>query len=179
MKTKLIAVLTLSIFLLTCSFAMAAVSPAIFINGNDLAAESSAIVEDDTTLVPLRAVFEALGQEVEWDAEDKSITSGGIWLQVNNPVATVDGENVNLAVPAKIINNVTYVPLQFIAVSLNKDVAFDSEQNRIDITDEPVVDEEVDEEAVADEDVATDEDADVDEDAAAEEEADAEEVVEE
>ncbi|TYO96611.1 copper amine oxidase N-terminal domain-containing protein [Desulfallas thermosapovorans] len=121
----------------------------------------------------------ALGQEVEWDAEDKSITSGGIWLQVNNPVATVDGENVNLAVPAKIINNVTYVPLQFIAVSLNKDVAFDSEQNRIDITDEPVVDEEVDEEAVADEDVATDEDADVDEDAAAEEEADAEEVVEE
>ena len=70
MKTKLIVVLTLSLFLLSAGVAMA-VNPAIFINGNELATENPAYVENETPMVPLRAVFEALNQEVLWNAEDR------------------------------------------------------------------------------------------------------------
>ncbi|AGL03606.1 copper amine oxidase N-terminal domain-containing protein [Desulfoscipio gibsoniae] len=107
MKTKLIAVLTLSLFLFSSSLAMAVASPAIFINETRLVTKNSAVVEDGQTLVPLRAIFEALNQQVDWNADDKSITSGNIWLQVNNPVATINGEDVNLEIPAKIIKDRT------------------------------------------------------------------------
>jgi len=41
------------------------------INGNPLALDQPPIVQEGRTLVPLRAIFEALGAEVEWDASNK------------------------------------------------------------------------------------------------------------
>ena len=162
MRTKLIVVLTLSLFLCSVGLAMAA-APAIYVNGNALVSENPAVIENDRTLLPLRVIFEALGQQVDWHADDRSITSGNIWLQIDNPVATVNGENVNLDVPAKIINDLTYVPLRFIAESLDKDVIWDGSQLRVDINDKPIADEDAVDEDAVDED-AVDEDA-VDEDA--------------
>ena len=129
MKTKLIVVLTLSLFLLSAGVAMA-VNPAIFINGNELATENPAYVENETPMVPLRAVFEALNQEVLWNAEDRSVTSGNVWLQIDNSVATVNGESVTLEVPPTIVNDRTFVPLNFIAVSLDKEVLWDATEVR-------------------------------------------------
>lgn len=155
MRTKLITVLTLSLFLCSASLAMAA-APAIFINGNALASENSALLENGRTLLPLRVIFEALDQQVDWHADDQSITSGNIWLHIDNPIATVNGENVTLDVPAKLVNGVTYVPVRFIAESLGKDVVWDGSQNRVDINDKTSVDEGTGEDATIEE---TDEDA--------------------
>ena len=162
MRKKLIATLTLCLLLLSTSLAMAAAPPTIYINENSLVTENPAVIEEGRTLLPLRAIFEAMGQEVAWNAEDQSITSGGIWLQIDNSTANVDGVEVTLEVPAKIIGDSTYVPLRFIAESLGKDVNWDGDQNRIDIIDKPATeptDEELttDEEATTDEEITTDE----------------------
>lgn len=166
MRKKLIVILTLSLLLCGVSLAMGA-APAVFINGNALVSENPVVLENDRTLVPLRVIFETVNQQVYWNADDRSITSGNIWLQIDNKVATINGENVDLDVPAKIINDVSYVPLRFIGESLGMDVIWDGVQFRVDINDKPVADEEIDEEATEenDEDAAVEE---ADEDAAAE-----------
>ncbi|AEG59722.1 copper amine oxidase N-terminal domain-containing protein [Desulforamulus ruminis] len=180
MRKKLTAVLTLCLLLLSTSLAMAAAPPTIYINEDSLVTENPAVIEEGRTLLPLRAIFEAMGQEVGWNAEDQSITSGGIWLQIDNPTATVDGVEVTLDVPAKIIDNSTYVPLRFIAESLGKDVNWDGDQNRIDIMDKPATDADqptdeeltTDEETTTDEEIATDEEEVTADDNAANDETD-------
>ena len=172
MRKKLVVVLTLSLLLCGVSLAVGA-APAVFINGEALISENPVVLENDRTLVPFRAIFETVNKEVYWNADDKSITSGNIWLQIDNAVATVNGENVTLDVPAKLINDVTYVPLRFIAESLDKEVLWDGVQFRVDINDKPVADEgavveeadedqaveEADENAVVDEETQEQEDA--------------------
>lgn len=172
MRKKLTAALTLCLLLLSTSLAMAATPPTIYINQNSLVTENPAVIEEGRTLLPLRAIFEAVGQEVVWNADDQSITSGGIWLQIDNPTATVDGEEVTLDVPAKIIDNSTYVPLRFIAESLGKDVNWDGDQNRVDIVDKPAadIDQPADEELTTDEETTTDEEVTNDEETTTDEE---------
>lgn len=176
MRKKLVVVLTLSLLLCGVSLAVGA-APSVFVNGEALVSENPVVLENDRTLVPFRAIFETVNQEVYWNADDMSITSGVIWLQIDNAVATVNGENVTLDVPAKLINDVTYVPLRFIAESLDKEVLWDGVQFRVDINDKPVADEETDEDAVVEEDDSTTvEEADEDQ---AVEEADEDAVIDE
>lgn len=137
MKTKFIVILTLGLFLFGAGMAMAA-NPTVFINGEELVTDSAAYVENDTPMVPLRAVFEALNQEVAWNAEDRSVTSGNILLQIDNKVATVNGESVTLDVAPTIVNDRTFVPLNFVAASLDKEVLWDAALLRADIKDKPV-----------------------------------------
>ncbi|WP_031514097.1 copper amine oxidase N-terminal domain-containing protein [Desulfofalx alkaliphila] len=162
MKKRLITLLTLCIFFFSTSLAMAA-SPSIYINGDQLVTEKPAIVKDGRTLLPLRVVFEALDQEVNWNAENKSITSGDIWLQIDNPVAKVDGKEMKLDVPAQLIDGSTYVPLRFVAESLGKEVNWIANEKRIDIIDiedeEELDEEELDEEEELDDEELDDEEA--------------------
>ena len=164
MKKVHIAVLVVFALILSASVAWAG-GPAIFINGNQLVTDDPAVIEDGRTLLPMRAMFESVGQAVYWDGETQTVTSGDIVLQINNNVATVGDEEVALDVPAKLINDRTYVPLRFVAENLGKEVKWDGEQNRVDINDVVENDEDA---AVVDEDAAVvDEDAAVvDEDAA-------------
>lgn len=77
------------------------------------------IIEDGRTLIPIRAVSELLGAEVEWNADwyQAEISKDGteIILPVNSDTAYIDGGACELDVPAKIINGRTMVPLRFIA----------------------------------------------------------------
>jgi len=50
-------------------------SPNIFVNGIEFS-ESGAFIQNDTTFVPLRMVSEALGANVEWDGDTRSVHIG-------------------------------------------------------------------------------------------------------
>ncbi|MBQ4347028.1 MAG: copper amine oxidase N-terminal domain-containing protein, partial [Firmicutes bacterium] len=45
----------------------------VFVDNNEIIFDQPPIIENDRTLVPLRAIFEALGAEVEWNSETRSI----------------------------------------------------------------------------------------------------------
>jgi hypothetical protein len=119
--------------LLFCSTVYAGESPIIFIDGKQLVTENSPIIQNGGTLVPLRAIFEALNQHVIYDSSTRTIVSGVIELQIDNPVAVVGNKQVSIDVPPLIIEESTFVPLRFIAESLGKEVSYDSSKNRIDI----------------------------------------------
>ena len=110
----------------------------IEIDGQLLQAEVPPRIIDDRTMVPLRAIFEALDTEVEWIHETRTIiaTRGEncIELVVDETEAQVNNEIVPLDVPATIIDGRTLVPVRFIAESTGQEVGWDGRTRTVDIT---------------------------------------------
>jgi len=115
-----------------CSIASAE-PPSIYINGDKLVTESSPVIENGRTLVPLRAIFEALNKPVYYISSDRSIVSGNINLQIDNTKAKVGVQQVTLDVSPKIIDDRTYIPLRFIAESIGAKVNWNGEKHSVEI----------------------------------------------
>ena len=98
---------------------------ALFINGT-LVTDYKAIVRDDKALVPIRLIIEELGGSIEWDG-DKSMVNiergqDMISLTIAEDKALVNDEEIVLDHPPILYDNLTYVPLRFIAEELNATV---------------------------------------------------------
>ena len=94
-------------------------------------------IENDTTLIPVRAIAEALGLTVNWDEATKTVLiqgKNGISLTNDSNVATVNGEKVELGLPAKVIDSRIFVPLRFVAEQMESDVEWDAENYTVNIT---------------------------------------------
>ena len=122
------------ITLLLCSVPVSASQPInVVVNGRPITMDVPPVIRDGRTLAPLRAIFEALGASVEWDATTSTITSRRndrtIILQIDNPTARVNNAPIALSVPPVVIGGRTMVPVRFIAESLGATVTWD-EQTR-------------------------------------------------
>ncbi|MBE7053619.1 MAG: hypothetical protein E7391_05015 [Ruminococcaceae bacterium] len=137
---KIISLVLCLVMLVSCfsfsAFAQDEIS--IIINGKKLTMDQSPIIVEGRTLVPLRAIFEALGAKVEWDDLSKTATGikdgNEIKIQINNAVAKVNGKDVTLDVPAQIVNSRTLVPVRFISESLGLKVDWDDATKTVIIT---------------------------------------------
>jgi len=93
----------------------------LYINGSIYATDI--IIENDRTLVPLRFISETLGAQVGWDDATRkvTITDGGnkIELVIGDNRPTLNGKVIQIDAAPKIYHDFTYVPLRFIAESLN------------------------------------------------------------
>ncbi len=98
------------------------------------------------TVVPIRAVVEALGGTIGWDGAEKKVTvefnERKIELRINNPKAKVNGKTKwidmnNHNVKPIIVNSRTMLPLRFVAESLGCSVGWDSNTRTITITFKP------------------------------------------
>lgn len=89
---------------------------------------------NDRTLVPIRAIVEAMGGTVEWhqDTQTAVLTMNGIEIRlvINSTIAYLNGEEKSLDIAPILINDRTLFPLRFIAENFEFDVAW-NEQNRI------------------------------------------------
>lgn len=104
----------------------------VILNGKVLNFEQPPVIEDGTTLVPMIAIFEAMGASVDWNNDTKTVTSvkgnTTVSITLNNSTATVNGKTITLAVPGKLINGSTMVPLRFVSESLGAEVNWDGAQ---------------------------------------------------
>ncbi|MBC9784653.1 copper amine oxidase N-terminal domain-containing protein [Heliobacterium chlorum] len=95
------------------------------------------VIENGRTLVPVRAITEALGATVQWNAGEQKVTitqdNKEIILTLGSNEALINGEKVTIDVPGKVVNNRTFVPLRFISETLKKDVSFDPESQVVTI----------------------------------------------
>lgn len=112
----------------------------VLLNGNYMTFSQPPINNSGRILVPMRGIFEALGAKVDWDDKLRLVTGTFdekiIRLTVGESVATVDGSEVKLEVPAVIENGSTLVPLYFITESLDAQVKWDANTNTAIISKE-------------------------------------------
>ena len=97
------------------------------------------IIENGTTLVPIRAVSEMLNADVSWNQERgiALVNKGGkkIELHTGTTTAYINGEKFELEVSAEVVNNRTLVPLRFIAEALDVDVTWHGETRMVELID--------------------------------------------
>ncbi|MZQ75500.1 MAG: hypothetical protein GT589_04995 [Peptoclostridium sp.] len=95
------------------------------------------VIKEGRTLIPVRAILEGFGANVEWDAATKTVTitkdGTTIVLMLEEKTATVNGQSISLDIPVEIMNNRTVVPLRFIAESMGLTVEWDADDSVIEI----------------------------------------------
>lgn len=100
----------------------------LYVDMDKVQTDTPPTIVDGRTLVPVRAIFEAIGASVEWDAATRTATGvkGGttVSIQIDNKTAYVNGEARTLDVPAQLINNRTMVPARFISEAMGCDVTW-------------------------------------------------------
>lgn len=110
----------------------------IRINNEFLYSDVKPVIVDGRTLLPMRAIFEALGAQVSWDESSKTaeaqIGNTQIRLTEDSKTAYVDGEATELDVPATILNGRFVVPVRFVAEASGATVGWDQFAQIVDIT---------------------------------------------
>lgn len=110
----------------------------VSINGKLVEFDVPPTIINGRTLVPVRAIFEQFGLKVDWDNETRTVIGKKDGLEIKLPVdnkkAQKNGEEIELDVPATIINGRTLVPVRFIAESLGAKVDWDGESKTVIIS---------------------------------------------
>ncbi len=100
-------------------------------DGEKILPQSPAVIRDGSTLTPARFVAERFGANVEWIASERKVVitkdETTIELVIDSKTATVNGNEVELAYPACIIDDYTYTPARFVAENLGCTVGWDAQ----------------------------------------------------
>ena len=113
--------------------------------------EQAPLIIDGRTLVPLRAVMEALGFEVEWEPAPQNranlVKNGfNISVTIGGEAMNVNGRYILLDVQAQLINARTMLPLRAISEATGMEVRWDRENFIVsiltsdDLRPEPITD---------------------------------------
>jgi hypothetical protein len=124
------------VFVLLLSVGAVLAAPRVVVNGQGLTFDVPPVIEQGRTLVPLRAIFEAMGANVSWDGSTQTVTAtkGSTEIKlIIGGLAYKDGQPVNLDVPAKIVNGRTLVPLRFVSEALGSFVGWNDTNQTVTI----------------------------------------------
>ena len=115
---------------------------------------------NDRTMVPLRAIFEAIGATVSWDGETRTVTAekDGVKISLTIDVAEIvkNDQKIALDVAPVIVNDRTLVPVRAICESFGSTVDFDAENLTVIIADEAKADDTKADDATAADDTKAD-----------------------
>ncbi len=109
----------------------------VYLDGKKIAFDTPPTIINDNTLVPMRAVFEALGAEVQWNDEKQCVTAN----RYDTEIKLFVGQNglyrnylyKYMPCPSQLINDRVYVPVRAIAESFGCHVDWCEESNAVAI----------------------------------------------
>ena len=113
------------------------------VNGSALYSPVPAQIVNDRTVLPMRAIFERLGADVEWIEQERMIFATKddlfIVMQIDNnkmAVEKIGGEKkiIELDTPPFIQEGSTLVPVRAVAESIGAEVKWNGETRTVDIT---------------------------------------------
>ncbi len=144
---KILGILIAVMMLVTLTATMVSAEQDISVklNGEAIAFDVQPQIINDRTMVPLRAIFEALGATVEWDGDTRTVTStkGEITIKLTigeNKLYKNDAA-VELDVPGQIVDDRTLVPVRAISEAYECEVEWEADTRTVLITT-PAVEEE-------------------------------------
>ena len=111
----------------------------VYIDGEELAfTDCSPFISNNRTLVPLRAIFTALGAEIDWNDDTQTVTSvkgdTTVRLTIGEKVLYKNGTAEEIDVPAQLVNNRTVVPVRAVAQSFGANVEWNEATQSVLIT---------------------------------------------
>ncbi len=129
----------------------------VMFEGKEIVFDVPPIIQDDVTLVPMRAIFEALGAEVIWDSNEQIITAtmgNGIYyrninMQIGDAYMTRYTGDTTQVIPTPgvvrieldtspiIVNERTLVPLRAVSEAFDYDVQWEEGTHTVTITAAP------------------------------------------
>ena len=96
------------------------------------------VIVNDRTLVPIRAIIEAVGGTVDWEQNTQTTTlsynSDAIRLTIDSTTAYLNDEASELDAAPAIINDRTMLPIRFIAESFKFTVGWDEATQTVTVT---------------------------------------------
>lgn len=140
----LIALLALTVMLTGTALAAEPDGISVQIDGKPLAfTDAAPEITADRTFLPFRAVLEAIGAEVGYDAETSTVSArrDGVDLAMvlgqNTASVTEDGQTrtVEMDVTPYVKNGRTYVPVRFVAEAFGCSVGWDGDTRTVIIVD--------------------------------------------
>lgn len=135
--------IAISVSLMANNIAFANNDIKVTLNGNQIQFDEPPIIRNDRTLVPIRAIFEAMGMFVSWDNDTKKILALGddwaITMQIDSKgiaygSSTSGSSMLVMDVAPCIINGRTYVPVRYIAEVTGYEVNWDGANKTVVIT---------------------------------------------
>lgn len=119
---------------------------AVQLDGKDLAfTDAVPEITSDRTFLPFRAVLEAMGAEVGYDAETSTVSAqkGGVTMSMipgqTTLTITADGqtrtETMDVAPYIKASNNRTYIPVRYAAEAFGYSVGWDQDNKTVILVD--------------------------------------------
>ena len=136
---KKLAVLLLTLLLMTSVSISYAENDAVGLrlDGKVISSDTPAVIVSERTLVPARAVFEAMGGNVAWDEPLREVTvtlgRSVVKLVIDSKTAYVDGEAITMDVAASIISERTLIPVRFVAEAFGYEVKWDEPSRMVDL----------------------------------------------
>ncbi|AFC30878.1 hypothetical protein PM3016_4096 [Paenibacillus mucilaginosus 3016] len=107
----------------------------VYVDDEPVSFSVDPLLEDGTTLVQLRPLVEALGVELVWNAQDRTIrgTADGqsFLLTVDSGKAQVNGQEVTLEKAPRIVDGNTLIPLRFVSEATGAVVGWQGEKRTI------------------------------------------------
>lgn len=115
----------------------------VILDGKELVFPAAPQIQNGLTLVPFRALFEAVKMDVAWDQDSQTITAQGndkeLKLHIGDALVQANGQSVELETPPQLIEGVAYVPLRFVGEALDYLVDYQNDNGSIRISLRPSV----------------------------------------
>ena len=109
----------------------------VVLDGNQIMFDVKPTIKNGTTLVPIRAISEALDATVEWDQNTRTVTvkkdNTTIKLCIDSITMYVDGNSITLNHPAVIIDGRTLVPVRAISEAFGCLVGWDANTKQVSV----------------------------------------------
>jgi hypothetical protein len=107
------------------------------VNGAKIPLDVPPQIINDRTMLPLRAIFEALAADVSWDAKTQTVTARKdgttVVMQIGSDIMTVNGAKIPLDVPPQIIGVRTLIPVRAAGEALSARVSWDDAAQTVTI----------------------------------------------
>ena len=109
----------------------------VYTNGTKAEMSDQPTIKDGIVMLPVKETFEKLGAKVNWDEATQAVTiekdGNYIYMLRDNKGIMINGEIYDLGYPMTMIEDVAYVSLTAIEMSITPNVTWNGEQYRIDI----------------------------------------------
>lgn len=122
---------------LMVSNVMAGESISLKIDGTELECEVPPQIIDGRTMVPVRDIFEAVGAEVNWDSDTKTVTGikgdTTVEMTVDSRTEFINGEAVEMDAAPVVTEGRTLAPARYVAEAFGCSVEWDAENKVVNI----------------------------------------------